>query len=396
MADGTHTEDEMRSTILAAMALLGLAAALPAAAACDLHAADARGAGPGCAARWIDANLAMNDILTVGVHNSYHRLALPPVMALIRAAAPKRWQGLDYDHEPLAAQLDDGARALELDLVYDPAGGRFAHPAGPRLAGLKEDPDYVAAMSQPGFKVLHIQDIDYRSNCLTFKQCLGIIRSWSLAHPRHTPILITMNTNDEKSLAPGGVDELPFDESAYDALDAEIAGVFPRSALITPDQVQGAYPTLRAAVLARGWPKLGAARGKIMFALDEGPAHVAAYRGSRRALEGRLLFVDADEASPAAGYITLNEASDAPRIAADVKAGFIVRTRADADTVEARANDARRREIALASGAQYVSTDYRHPDVRLSPYEVRLPNGAITVCNPVRAAGRCGGATIEP
>jgi hypothetical protein len=386
----------MRSTILAAAALLGLGWALPASAACNLHAADARQTGPGCAKRWMDANLAMNDILTIGVHNSYHEVALPPVMALIRAAAPKQWQGLDYDHEPLAAQLDDGARALELDLVYDPAGGRFAHPAGARLAGLPEDPAYVAAMSKPGFKVLHIQDIDYRSNCLTFKACLGIIRAWSLAHPRHTPILITMNTNDEKSRAPGGVNELPFDEAAYDALDAEIAGVFPRSALITPDQVQGAYPTLREAVIKHGWPKLGAARGKVMFALDEGPAHVAAYRGERRALEGRLLFVNTDETSPAAGYITLNEASDAPRITADVKAGFIVRTRADADTVEARSDDTRRREIALASGAQYVSTDYRHPDARLSSYEVRLPGGAISVCNPVRAAGRCAGIPIEP
>jgi hypothetical protein len=372
------------------------ALAPPALAACNLHAARADTAGPGCAQRWMDAHLAMNDILTVGVHNSYHLRAAPPVLALIKAAAPTRWQGLDYEHEPLTAQLDDGARALELDLVYDPQGGRFAHPAGARLAHLPQDPAYVTAMSTPGFKVLHIQDIDYRSNCLTFIQCLTEIRHWSRAHPRHTPILITMNTNDEKSLVPGGTAELPFDETAYDALDREIAHVFTKAELITPDQVQGRYPTLREAVLTRGWPSLGAARGKILFALDEGPAHVAAYRGARRSLEGRLLFVNTDEASPAAGYITLNEKADAPRITADVKAGFIVRTRSDADTVEARANDVSHREVALASGAQYVSTDYRHPDARLSDYQVRLRDGAITVCNPVRAAGRCGGLSIEP
>ena len=380
-----------------AAGLAGAVLAFPAAAACDLHARDAANAGPGCAQRWMDENLRMNDILTVGTHNSYHEVARPQVMALIRAAAPRQWQGLDYDHsETLDEQLDDGARALELDLVYDPQGGRFAHPAGARLAGLPDDPAYVAAMSRPGFKVLHIQDVDYRSNCLTFVTCLRIIRTWSLAHPRHVPILITMNTNDEKTRAPGGVDELPFDEHAYDSLDAEIASVFPRSELITPDEIQGRYPTLREAVLKRGWPRLGSARGKVMFALDEEAPHVAAYRGRRRSLEGRLLFVNASESSPAAGYTTLNEAADAPRISADVKAGFIVRTRADADTVEARTNDTRRRETVLASGAQYVSTDYRHPDARLSAYEVRLPNGAVAVCNPVRAAGRCGGAAIEP
>jgi hypothetical protein len=36
----------------------------------------------------------------------------------------------------------------------------------------------------------------------------------------------------------------------------------------------------------------------------------------------------------------------------------LIRTRADIDTVEVRINDAARREAALASGAQVISTDY--------------------------------------
>ncbi len=382
-----------RHIVAAAVAAALLAGA---ASACDLHAPDAASAGKGCAQAWMDRNLHLNDLMTMGTHNSYHVRTPDKIMALIRLAAPKAWEGLDYSHPPLLEQLNDGARALELDLVYDPEGGRFAHPAGLKLAGLPEDPAYVAAMSKPGFKVLHIQDIDFTSNCLTFTQCLTIIRDWSRAHPRHTPILITMNTNDEKTRAPGGTDELPFDEHAYDALDAEIRGVFRPSELITPDDVQGRYQTLREAVLKHGWPTLGASRGRVLFALDEGPAHVAAYRGQRASLEGRVLFVYTDEASPAAGYITLNEQSDIPRIMADVKAGFVVRTRADADTIEARSNDTTRRDAALTSGAQYVSTDYPHPDTRLSAYQARLPDGAITVCNPVRAAAKCAGIPVEP
>ena len=108
------------------------------------------------------------------------------------------------------------------------------------------------------------------------------------------------------------------------------------------------------------------------------------------------MFVNTDEASPAGAYITLNEKADGPRITAAVKAGYIVRTRADADTVEARSNDTSRRDAALANGAQYVSTDYRHPETRFSTYEARLPNGAITVCNPQRSPERCAGIPIEP
>jgi Phosphoinositide phospholipase C, Ca2+-dependent len=377
-------------------AAMAMATVATAAGACDLQVADAAKAGPGCAQAWMDANLHLNDILTVGTHNSYHMRTPAPVMALIKSFAPKTWQGLDYGHPPLLDQLNDGDRALELDLVYDPDGGRFAHPAGLRLAHVPEDPAYVAAMSKPGFKVLHIQDVDFHSSCLTFVECLTIIRDWSRAHPRHVPILITMNTNDEKTHAPGGVDELPFTETAYDALDAEIRSVFSPAELITPDEIQGHYPTLREAVLQHGWPTLGATRGRFLFALDEPPKHIAAYRGARKVLEGRVLFVNTDEASPAAGYITLNEHADAPRIAADVKAGLVVRTRADADTVEARSGDTLRRDSALVSGAQYVSTDYRHPEPGLTSYQVRLPDGAIALCNPVRAADKCAGIAIEP
>jgi calcium-dependent phosphoinositide phospholipase C len=367
----------------------------PAAPACDLGAPDAASAGPGCARAWMDHNLRMNDLTTVGTHNSYKQAISEPIMALIRRSAPQAWESLDYSHLPLAEQLDDGARGLELDVVHDPEGGRFAHPAGMALTKQAVSPAYVAAMSRPGFKVMHIQDVDFRSSCATFVEGLQTIRDWSLAHPDHAPILITMNTNDGRTRTKGGVDALPFDTAAYDALDAEIVSVFGMDHLITPDKVRGRFATLRDAVLTRGWPTLGASRGKVFFALDEQGRHREAYRGGRRTLEGRVFFVDTDENSPDSAYLTLNELADAPRIAAAVEAGFIVRTRADAETIEARTNDTRRRDTLLVSGAQYVSTDYRQPDRRFSDYQVRLPGGEIALCNPRRRPERCAGFAIE-
>jgi hypothetical protein len=384
--------------MLLTIAVLALTAAAPSAGAagpCRLHAVDAAHAGPGCARAWMDRNLRLNDLMTVGTHNSYKQAITPKLFAMISKAAPKAAPSIDYHHPALTAQLDDGARGLELDVVYDPQGGRYAHPLGPTMAGEPVDPAYVAAMSLPGYKVLHIQDVDFRSNCPTFIQCLTEIRDWSRAHLDHTPILITMNAKDDASPVPGGPAALKFDAAAYDALDAEIRSVFTPDEVITPDLVQGRWPTLRAAVLHGAWPSLGASRGKVLFALDEDPAKVAVYRGARRSLEGRMVFINTDEASPAAAYLTLNEGADAPRIVADVRAGFLVRTRADADTVEARADDVRRRDAALLSGAQYVSTDYRHPEPRFGPYQVRLPGGAVTVCNPQRSPERCAGLPVE-
>jgi hypothetical protein len=355
------------------------AAALAVSAACDLEHPSG---GPGCTHAAVDA-LPMNAIQVVGTHNSYKLPIAPKEMETLRKANAKAATELDYSHKPLAEQLDDGARQLELDFVYDPQGGRYATPLFRKL-NPDTTPYDLTPLARPGMKVIHVPDIDYRSVCPLFVDCLKEIRAWSKAHPDHVPILIIMNLKQDQLKVPGAVPLLPFDAKAMDAVDAEIRSVFPDSELITPDRVQGKHRTLREAVLAGAWPKLKAARGKVMFALDESPAVVAVYRGARKSLEGRVCFINTDEASPAAGYMTLNEPVELnARIRAAVKAGFIVRTRADADTYEARRNDTARQQAAFASGAQYVSTDYMQPDARFGPYQTRLPGGGTARLSPV-------------
>jgi hypothetical protein len=380
--------------LIGALAAL-LLSAIPALAECNLEAADAAAAGPGCARAWMDENLHLNDIVTIGTHNSYKAAIPDRIMALIRMGARTEAQGLDYSHLPLTDQLKDGARAIEIDVVYDPDGGLFAHPAGAAMTGEALSDDYVATMSKPGFKVMHVQDIDFHAVCITFIACLQELKAWSTAHPDHVPILVTLNAKDDSIPMPGSATPLKFDTAAFDALDKEVLSVFSRDDLVTPDEVQAGSRTLRDAILTDGWPKLGAVRGKFLFALDESGDKLAAYIGGRRSLEGRVMFVNAPENAPQAAYLTLNETTDIPRIAADVQRNFLVRTRADADTVEARQNTTVRRDKALASGAQYVSTDYMQPDTRFGPYQARMPPGVIAACNPQRRPERCAGLPVE-
>jgi hypothetical protein len=344
----------------------------------------------------LDSRLRMNDIVTVGTHNSYKQSLSAAELALIASRNPKAADSIDYGHRPLTQQLDAGVRQLEIDVYHDPAGGRFASPLGPSLSGQRLDEGFLASMAQPGLKVFHIPDIDPHSLCQPFTACLAEIRRWSDAHPDHVPLMIMINAKQDASPLPGGTGALPFDEAAFDNFDREVRSVLPPEKLITPDDVQGQYPTLRDAVLAGNWPTLAQARGKIWFALDEAPAVVATYRGKRRSLEGRVMFINTDEKSPAAAYMTLNEPQkDADRIRAAVSAGFIVRTRADANTVEARTNNTAPRDAAISGGAQYISTDYIWPDKRFGDYQVRLPGAAIALCNPVRVPGACGGMALE-
>lgn len=327
----------------------------------------------------------MNDITVVGTHNSYKQAMPAATMDRVRTVDPRMADALDYQHRPLTEQLNHGARQLEIDVNFDPRGGHYAKGS--------TDPDLM----KPGFKVLHIPGIDNGSSCVLLTQCLRIVKDWSDAHPGHVPILLMFNAKDEQNAARGGIDALSYDEASYDALDAEIRSVLPPEKLIVPDDVQGSYPTLRDAVLANNWPTLEQARGRFLFALDELPAKVAIYRGARKSLEGRVFFINTDEDSPAAAYLTLNDpVKQHERIARDVAAGYLVRTRADANTVEARVNDVRPRVAALASGAQYVSTDYLWADPRFTGgYSVPVDRQIPARCNPVRRPGGCVDAQLE-
>jgi hypothetical protein len=67
-----------------------------------------------------------------------------------------------------------------------------------------------------------------------------------------------------------------------------------------------------------------------------------------------------------------------------------VRTRADADTVQARTGDTTMRDAAITSGAQFVSTDYPVPDPRFGTgYMVEIPGGMPARCNPISAPAEC-------
>lgn len=332
-------------------------------------------------------SMPMNFIQTIGSHNSY-KLAIPaPELELIRAYSEQSAITLDYSHLTLTQQLELGMRQIELDIVYDPEGGRYADPLLPRQTlGLIGAEHYDNRnMRLPGFKVLHAQDLDVRSNCDTWIICLGEIKSWSDKNPQHVPILIMFNAKTGGSAYPEVTAALAFDSQAFDDLDQEVLSVFDKTQLITPDDIRGNFPTLREAVISNGWPSLAVSKGKVFFALDEGPEKVQIYSRGNASLQGLPIFVNSvDEQADHAAYFTMNSPiRDQERIRTAVKSGFIVRTRADANTTEARNNDNSRREAAFSSGAQFISTDYYQPRLEFSEYSVVLPENLVARCNPL-------------
>jgi hypothetical protein len=350
--------------------------------------------------RRADRTIRINQIQVIGSHNSYHAGLLPGIVKVLEQRDPKELAGLDYAHAGLDKQLNGGVRQIELDIFADSKGGRFAHPKGQMVvaqAGLPTDPDPYpeGVMLKPGFKVMHMQDLDYASNCQPFVACLQIVRSWSKAHPEHVPIFILVETKQHLPDNKNPWTEVePFTAETLDALDAEIRSVFPADEMITPDKMRGHHRTLEKAVQQGGWPTLERARGKVVFLMDQtdvGPLYLKGHP----ALRGRVIFTNATPGQPDAAFIEKNE-GDEVTIAALVRRGYLVRTRADSETVEARNNDGSRRDRALRSGAQIVSTDYPQSEpARWTGYYVALPNGVPARCNPVNGPSGCVDSLLE-
>src|SRR5215813_13170494 len=72
----------------------------------------------------------LNQIQVLGSHNSYKRAIDPALFKFLRKDDAHKYDSLEYSHITFAEQLDLGLRALEIDVVYDPKGGMFAHPLG--------------------------------------------------------------------------------------------------------------------------------------------------------------------------------------------------------------------------------------------------------------------------
>ena len=330
-----------------------------------------------------DDDIPINHIQVIGSHNSYKRSIDPKLFKFLQSIDSARVSAFDYSHIPLTQQLNMGLLDLEIDVYADSAGGKYAHPKGldwvPGQAPYDE-----SLMKQPGFKVFHIQDIDFRSNCPTFRLCLQELKKWSDEHPRHNPVFITMNAKDDADNPRLSVPE-KFTSQVFDRLDAEIAAYLGTDYLITPDMVRGKYASLEEAVLAGRWPKLKTARGKFIFILDEHGAKLNVYTEGHPSLKGRLLFADADPGTPEAAIHIMNDPKkDQQAIKALVKKGYIIRTRSDSDTQEARANDKSSFVAAENSGAQIITTDYYLKSTHFaSDYVISFEGGTYFRLNPV-------------
>ena len=351
--------------------------------------------------------LKINQLQTLGSHNSYHKRTDPKLFNFLNSISfilPSNLNpaDLDYEHEPLEVQLNSyGMRSFEIDIYADPQGGRFYNRKGNVLVGLPEASG-IAALNEKGFKVMHIPDIDYNTNLITFKNSLQNLKDWSDKNPNHIPIFILIE-GKEQSVGDilgflGFKTAVKFTPALCDDLDAEVKSVFGNNLdkIITPDKVRGNYNTLNEAVLANNWPTVGESRGKFIFVMQG--ESVNEYLEGHASLRGRTMFTNADEGQPEAAFLQFNDPDrDENKIIDAVQKNYIVRTRADEPNRQNKTGDNTKKIAAFRSGAQIISTDYYRPDARyltqpnqFKNYSCQFPNSELARINTISAADKQG------
>lgn len=344
--------------------------------------------------------LTINQLQVLGSHNSYRLRTFDPLLQYIYDNPPIIPGGFnpddwDYTHVPLDVQFETyNIRSIELDVYYDPNGGLFYNRIGNIVLGL--DPaSGEPALLEPGLKILHFPDVDYLTNYLTFKSALAAVKNWSDAHPDHLPVVVMVEPKEDNLFDVLGAPftpVMPFNITALDAIDQEIRDVFGDnlSKVFTPDDLRGNYATLNEAIKHNNWPTLDQVRGQLLFVMLPSADERLDYMEVHPTLEGRAMFLFSFPNSPETAFLNYDDPlGNFADIQEKVKEGYFVRTRADADTQEARTGNTTRRDAAFASGAQIIATDYYRPDPRSDTsaawtnYVVRLPVDGPAIMNPL-------------
>lgn len=349
------------------------------------------------------AGVRMNQIQFMGAHNAYHREMQGAELEASMKIDPTYPSWGWYSHASIPDLLGrQNMRGLELDLLPDPQGGLYRHPLPRKLAGLGpiDDP----AMATPGMKVLHVADMDYNSTCRTLVSCMQQVQEWSRANPEHVPILfqLELKQTDDRLEQAGGAVSPAWDPALLDDIDEEIRSVFTENELITADDLRKPGLTLEQSVLKNGWPTLKWARGKVMFFFDNGgPGAIRdMYLNGHPNLAGRAVFTRGNPGDPDAAITMVNDprGANTATITDLVKRGYMVRTRSDEPLSTVKDEEFSRLDVALASGAQLVTTDF--PTVGMaarydSDFVAELPGAVPVRCDPVSEPRNCHDGKLE-
>lgn len=319
----------------------------------------------------------MNQIKVLASHNSYKVAPTARTMKFIEKF--KRFLGEDnqpfqlaYSHVSLRDQFSKfNIRGIELDVYNDPEGGHFfKHKLNFFIPKQKIKDAAYEAMKKPGFKIIHIPDIDYQTHYLTLESALLELNGWSMENPSHAPIFVNIELKsramgDESKILNwlGFPKAIPFTSQAFHQMDSLFKSTL--KTLYSPSAFIHGEASMQERLKNQGWPLLQDIRGRIFVIIqgkgsDQFPTFGSAFKYGNEQ-DSNCIFLLRDNPKDVNVLQMLSER-------------FMIRTRTDAGTIEARKNDFSRLKEALQSKAQILSTDYYIPDPKIGPFVIPFEN----------------------
>lgn len=225
-------------------------------------------------------SIPMNEIRVLASHNSYKIQPTARTMKFINRF--KSFLGeenqpfqLAYSHRSISEQLSTyHIRGLELDVYNDPKGGRyFKHRLNFFIPKQRIREEKYKALQEPGFKIIHIPDIDYQTNYLSLADALKELNDWSVSNPTHAPIFVNIELKgsalgDEAGILRifGFKKAIPFDRNSLIQMDslfqAELSTIYSTNDFLNNEH------NLQDRIQHQGWPTLGEVRGRIFVIIQ--------------------------------------------------------------------------------------------------------------------------------
>lgn len=337
-----------------------------------------------CHSQYPDS-IRLHDVRFLTSHNSYKRKPDPKILKFLSHFKKQLGKDmdpiqLDYGHAMLTEQMNMyHINGFELDVNYDPKGGHFAKRRINYFVGGLKQKSRDSLLLKPGFKILHIADVDYETNYTTFVQALTEIRDWSIQHPQHLPIFINIEIKRDapadysKALDFLGFNKsIPFVPEALNDLDKEIHSVFGSTPqiLYTPAMLRDTFSSCNDRISTVDWPLLNDVLGKVFIVLDGDFNGI--YTKALNTKVDRPMFVYGQPGEPETAFVIRNEPQGKEDEIRALTEMYMVRTRTDAGTLEARSLDYSRYNAVMKSQAQIITTDYYRADATISNFVVSL------------------------
>lgn len=301
--------------------------------------------------------VSFNEVAYIATHNSYQLESVPSYRKLYRDFENVSF-GLisgdapEYCSDTLTEQFNVGIRSIELDI------------------------ETVVDGEKVGFVCTHSPLIDMTSSCYDFSLALKEIKMWSDANPNHLPITVIIEP--KKIFIPDkGMKFLNMEYAQL--LDALIRDVLGES-LLTPADMMGDYPSLKAMREADGWLPLAECAGKVVVLLHDTTV-TKDYIAQDETIKSQAMFPMLrykDRDKDYASFLIVNKPKDIDKYSQELifEKNLVVRTRVD---TYGSYNEEDRR-LTLESGAQILSTDYPpKADMTDVEYAVRFDNGTANI-----------------